>query len=136
MRQGRESEYSLRAIAPFYIVQSKHDCYKCNKPSLVVTLAASGCYGDEEGNSEESVIFSYVTDVPDWLRILLEDEYPCYFFDWSHTAGESYYINHCEHCGVILGDFFLHSKPDGAFFLQTPEDAITIDMVELKKVGM
>jgi len=42
--------------------------------------------------------------------------FPNYKIAYSKTAESSYWANHCEHCGALQGDFFLHSEPDGAFF--------------------
>ncbi len=134
MNQNQEAEYSVIAMAPFYLLKSTEDCYKCKKPSLIVAFAAIGLEGYEE-TSEELIQFSYVTGLPDWLKILLKNEFSNYYFDWSHTAGDSYYMNHCEHCGARFGDFFLHSEPDGAFFPQSQEEASSIEVFKLRNTG-
>lgn len=41
----------------------------------------------------------------------------------SKTDGSRYFMNHCQHCGAKLGDFFIHSEPGGAFFPTSPEQA-------------
>ena len=42
---------------------------------------------------------------------------------YSKTAGARYFMNHCQHCGAKLGDFFMHSEPGGAFFPTSPAQA-------------
>ena len=42
---------------------------------------------------------------------------------YSKQVGATYYMNHCEHCGAKLGDFYMHSEPGGAFFPRSPADA-------------
>lgn len=45
---------------------------------------------------------------------------------YSLQAGETYFMNHCEHCGAKLGDFYMHSEPGGAFFPTSPAEASTM----------
>lgn len=44
---------------------------------------------------------------------------------YSQQAGETYFMNHCEHCGAKLGDFYMHSELGGAFFPTSPAEAST-----------
>lgn len=142
-----ETEFNLRAIAPFYLIYSFEDCYKCNTNSAVVTFGALGCeyldekddeYSEEgEGDEikEEPVSFSYISVVPERLAAYIEEKLPNYFLDWSNTTESFYYMNHCEQCGAHLGDFFLHSEPEHAFFPQTPEEVQRMKIIELKPQG-
>jgi hypothetical protein len=34
--------------------------------------------------------------------------YPFFYPDYSKTMEETYYANHCERCGALLGDHYLH----------------------------
>ena len=44
----------------------------------------------------------------------------------SQQAGETYFMNNCEHCGAKLGDFYMHSERGGAFFPTSPAEASTM----------
>jgi len=129
-----ETEFTLRAIAPFYLIESTEVCYKCRSQSKVITFGASGCEGQEE-NEKELVKFQYIAVLPDRLKNLVNEKYQKYYIDWSNTTKSFYYINHCEHCGAILGDFYMHNEPEGAFFPKTPEEAKEILVLELKTDG-
>jgi len=41
---------------------------------------------------------------------------PTFKLKYSKTAGSKYYANTCPGCGVISGDFYLHSEPGAPFF--------------------
>ncbi|MCW8889107.1 MAG: DUF5710 domain-containing protein [Sedimenticola sp.] len=129
-----ESEFTLRAIAPFYLIVATEICYKCSNPSKVITFGAAGCEGEDE-NESVPVKFEYIAVLPYRLKNFVETNYPKYYLDWSNTTESFYYINHCEHCGTVLGDFFMHHEPDGAFFPQSPEDVKEMEVIELKGDG-
>lgn len=46
-----------------------------------------------------------------------------YFLDYSRTTESSYYMNHCECCGMIQGDFNLYCEPRGGFLPLYEKDA-------------
>lgn len=48
---------------------------------------------------------------------------PHFRMDFSYTTKSSYWMNHCECCGMKQGDFELHHEPRGAFMPLYPEDA-------------
>lgn len=126
-----DSELTDRAIAPFYLLKSKEQCWKCNQESEVITFAASGL----EGGLNEPVKFSYVSVLPDRLKAFVEEYYKSYFIDFSNTTKSYYYINHCEYCKASLGDFYMHSEPDHAFFPMSDQEASKIEVIELKNNG-
>ena len=47
---------------------------------------------------------------------------PNHRMDFSKTQSAKVYMNHCQHCGAKLGDFFLHEL-GGALAPNTCEDA-------------
>ncbi len=59
---------------------------------------------------------------------------PAYRRRFSKTASARYYMNHCA-CGAQLGDFYMHSEPDGAFFPTTRNAARAIRLRELRLRG-
>lgn len=56
------------------------------------------------------------------LLIYTEDYRP----DHSKQAGQVYWMNHCDQCGMKQGDFLLHSEPGGPFFPTTEVEASSI----------
>ncbi|HBG04731.1 MAG: hypothetical protein A2075_12435 [Geobacteraceae bacterium GWC2_58_44] len=81
----------------------------------VVTLLAPSV----EDMGEEVCILSNVRYLPNELTSYLQKRVPTYKLKHSKTEGEKYYANTCPECGVLSGDFFLHSEPGAPFF---PED--------------
>jgi Domain of unknown function (DUF5710) len=127
-------EFNLRAIAPFYVVESHDTCWKCGKTTRVITFASHGV--EENGEKlKEFVKFHYVAHLPARLEDFVERNYPEYFRDYSKTTESFYFMNHCRNCGASWGDFFLHDEPEGAFFPTEREAAKKIKLIELKRVG-
>lgn len=129
-----ETEFSTKAISPFHLVKSKEPCWKCGVISEVITFAAEGTVEDGEENIG-FVIFSYVSLVPKKLAGFVEENFKNYFIDYSNTTKSFYYINHCHRCSASLGDFYMHSEPEGAFFPMTVDEAKDIELIELKGSG-
>ena len=57
----------------------------------------------------------------------------CFKRKFSRTARSEYLANTCPKCGVMSGDFYLHSEPGGPFFPTTEEGArrLTIEEIPL-----
>lgn len=94
----------IRADA-FSVWRGGYECWKCKKLSNVYAIGIS----DEDLLMSVSLLSPQCTDA---LKSISE----IYFPDKSAMANQSYYMNHCERCGVKLGDWFLHAEPDGCFF--------------------
>jgi hypothetical protein len=103
------------------------ECWKCHLATRVFALVApSGSsatdddYLPEEGAHEEDVYVDValtgIEQVSDALRSCLATAAPLFRSDQSRTLGTTYWMNHCEKCGVSQGDHFLHMEPDGPFF--------------------
>jgi len=50
-------------------------------------------------------------------------------------AGKKYFANTCPKCGVMSGDFFLHSEPGAPFFPTEEEEAKSLYMTEIPLSG-
>ena len=73
----------------------------------------------------------YVEYLPDGVQSRLTQLSRNYRFAHSTATLSSYWANHCQHCGELLGDHELHCEPDGAF-MPTSEDAATgIQLVQI-----
>jgi hypothetical protein len=57
------------------------------------------------------------------------------FFRLAHSAAtlSSYWANHCEHCGTLLGDHELHCEPDGAFTPSSEAAAANIHLLRIQE---
>lgn len=57
------------------------------------------------------------------------------FFHLAHDPGAmiSYWANHCEHCGTLLGDHELHCEPEGAFMPSSEAAAKNIQLLRFQE---
>ena len=134
----------------YYIVESTISCWKCNGETRVfaILLPSGHTSFDVEEIDEDDLEFgsngACLTDIPesfewrviDMPKIIFYLDYlPApvlarihamsrhYFFDYSNSTESSYYMNHCECCGMKQGDFNLHCEPKGGFLPLYEEDA-------------
>ncbi|MDC1502975.1 hypothetical protein N8559_07995 [Gammaproteobacteria bacterium] len=145
-------EDSTLLIAPIYLLVGATQCYNqaCGKEIKVITVGASArepetstleelnetdkaSYLDECAN--EPVLLSYIDGLPEWALRLIQSKCPQYKLDFSHTTQDSYYLNHCPHCGYKQGDFYLSKPSDGPFFPCTEEEALGLSISEIQSSG-
>ncbi|MFQ5865861.1 MAG: DUF5710 domain-containing protein [bacterium] len=130
-----EDDCHLRARAPIYLVETSEICWVCDRVTPVITLASHGIEDKtKDWSLNEFCTFEYIQFIPPKLEKFLRKRFPNYFKDFSKTTNSYYYMNHCS-CGVILGDFYLHSEPGAAFCPVTEEACQCIFLTELKHEG-
>ena len=100
-----------------YILKMSRLCWKCKKETYVVCLGSDRSFSKESNYQMNTNIqlFSYVESMP----IILGDymkHYFAYYPSFSKTIDRTYYVNHCNHCGVIQGDNYNHEVPEEAFY--------------------
>jgi len=72
--------------------------------------------------NEDINFISDIRNLPLNLQKYLNDNYK-FYRGYSKTTQSYYFGNHCSNCGVLQGDFFLHSEPDSPFFIDSEECA-------------
>lgn len=108
-----------------YIVEAPCKCFKCKKETRVVSLAYKEHFlitKDKDGNlidyqyEDECLKFFTLDDEIEniQLRLFLKNKFR-YYYSYSKFIKDLYVANHCEHCGKIQGNFYLHDEPDGPF---------------------
>ena len=127
-------EFHLRAIAPFYVVESHAVCWKCGNTTHVILFASHGVEAHGE-KLKEFVKLHDVAHLPARLEDVVERNYPGYFRDYSKTTASCYCMNHCRDCGASWGDVFVHDELEGAFFPTEREAAKTKKLIECKRDG-
>lgn len=119
-----KSKVSVIIKSPVSIALNNSNCYKCRNKTAVISLASNNFYylNTDENEDEkwfradELSFFSMPVLIDNELVSKINKLFPNYKIAYSKTAESSYWANHCEHCGALQGDFFLHSEPGGAFF--------------------
>ncbi|MBF8224531.1 DUF5710 domain-containing protein [Halomonas sp. 328] len=58
----------------------------------------------------------FITELPNTVSDEARKISSNYRRNYSKQAGESYWMNHCQSCGMKQGDFAMHQEPSGVFF--------------------
>jgi hypothetical protein len=75
----------------------------------------------------------YVEYLPDSVQGRLRDLSPSFRFAYSDATLTSYWANHCDHCGRLLGDHELHCEPEGAFVPVSEAAAAAIELLKIEE---
>jgi len=120
---------SIRIEPPLYLTHTMISCWRCGAKMPALALVAPNV-ADTEG---EICILSEVEDLPESVLQFVRKRFPSFKLKYSKTLGLRYYANTCPRCGVISGDFYLHSEPGAPFFPTTEDEAkqLTLEPVPL-----
>lgn len=117
----------------FYIIVGTRKCFKCKKQTQVVAFGVEKYFEVfDENIYDDDSSFAYVdaeisiSPIPDKLPAnflkYLKSNFHLYK-DYSFQAGESYLVNHCQHCNAIQGNFYLFDEVDSPFFIDSIDNA-------------
>jgi hypothetical protein len=73
----------------------------------------------------------YVQHLPDDVQDRLSQLSQFFRLAHSDATQNSYWANHCEHCGTLLGDHELYCEPDGAFLPSSEAAAAGIQLLQI-----
>src|ERR1700688_1845411 len=132
----------------YYIARTNVRCWHCGLSTRLLALAMPHNHETLDGDTQAdadggdpasdawqrtavNAMLFYVEPLPDGVQDRLNRILP--FFRLAHSAAtlNSYWANHCEHCGTLLGDHELHCEPDGAF---TPSSAAAAANIHLLRI--
>jgi hypothetical protein len=125
----------------YSIAQAEDTCWKCGELTHMYSfLLPAGYQSFERGEdhvdawytNEGRSMVSYVTDLLPTVAARIKAITRHYYLDFSKTTNSSYWMNHCEHCGMKQGDFAMHCEPGGAFF---PIDEEAVSSIRLQPVN-
>lgn len=108
----------LRAQA-FHLITGHTHCWKCGQSTFVSAIVLDG-YEEAVDDGEwepfaERTVLSYITAIDLASLTAIQAVAPWLRYGSSETAGTTYLANHCTHCGVLQGDWFL-AEPGEVFF--------------------
>ena len=127
---GPDEERDAVTVRCLYVLTVAHQCHECAEATRVHALLLRGPF-EVEGYpgvepNEEGALLRYPVAVPaDVVETMSKVSAGRWHLDVSRTYGDSYYMNHCEHCGAKIGDHHL-GEPEAAFFPLTKEQATRI----------
>jgi len=128
--------------ADYYVARTSVPCRHCGLPTRLLALALPPGHetldADAEGSSawqpvHANAFLFYVQYLPDAVRFRLEQHSPFYRLAYSEATLNSYWANHCEHCGRLLGDHELHCEPDGAFMPSSETEASNVQLLHIEE---
>jgi len=88
-----------------------------------------------EGNAGEICILSEITELPDAVLAYIQGRVPTFKLKFSKTVGQKYFASTCPKCGVLSGDFHLHSEPGAPFFPTDKREAASLYMTQIPVLG-
>jgi hypothetical protein len=132
----------------YYVARTQGRCWHCGLSTRLLALAIpdhhetldgdtqadAGC-GEPASNAWQpanaNAFLFYVGHLPDGVQCRLIQLSP--FFRLAHSPAtlSSYWANHCEHCGTLLGDHELHCEPEGAFMPSSEAAAAHIQLLQV-----
>ena len=114
---------------PLYVAHTMIARWRCRAHMPAIALVAPNV-PETDG---EIGILSQVEELPEVVLGFVRNRFPSFRLKYSKTSGSRYYANTCPKCGVLSGDFHLHSEPGAPFFPTTEEEAkhLTLDAVPL-----
>lgn len=133
-------DVTIRANS-YSVAQTGDACWKCGEFTRMYSfLLPTGYQTFEQGDDDVEAWFtnegqsmvSYVTDLLPSVAARIKSIARYYYLDFSKTTNSSYWMNHCEHCGMKQGDFAMHCEPGGAFF---PMDEEALASIKLQLVS-
>ena len=80
-------------------------------------------------------ILTEIESMPDEVVQYIQSRVPTYKLKYSKTVGQKYFANTCPKCGMLSGDFYLHSEPGAPFFPIDKEEAAQLYMVKIPVTG-
>lgn len=118
---------SLTIDPPVYLIGMMDLCWRCHARMPVVTILAPNV----EGTEGEICILTAIAELPEYLVTYIQGRVPTYKLKFSKTVKSKYYSNTCPKCGILSGDFYLHSEPGAPFFPTEIHEAASLYMTEL-----
>ena len=88
-----------------------------------------------EGAAGEICILSEITELPEAVLAYIQGRVPTFKLKFSKTIGQKYFASSCPKCGVLSGDFHLHSEPGAPFFPTDKREAASLYMTQIPVLG-
>jgi hypothetical protein len=134
----------------YCVARTQVRCWHCGLPTGVLALAVP--HGHETLNEETppgpgegetamaeawqradaNAILFYVEHLDLDVECRLKHLSPLFRLAHSAATSSSYWANHCEHCGALLGDHELHCEPDGAFMPSSEAAAAAVELLDMR----
>lgn len=88
-----------------------------------------------EDTENQVCVLSNIDELPKEVLLYIQKRVPTFKRKYSKMAGKKYFASTCPKCGVMSGDFFLHSEPGAPFFPTEEKEAKSLYMTEIPLSG-
>ena len=136
----------------YYVARTSVRCWHCGSSTRLLALAMPHGHETLDTDADTDAVVDRVEPVSEaWQRTgigaflfyvehlsdVVQDRLHqlSSHFRLAHSVVtlSSYWANHCEHCGILLGDHELHCEPDGAFVPTSETAAANIQLVQIEE---
>ena len=131
----------------YFVARTRGRCRNCGLDTRLLALALPPNHEtlDPETQSEASetpssdawqqtsvsAFLFYIEYLPVDIQQRLAQLSDCFRLAPLPTTSTSYWVNHCEHCHVLLDDDELHCEPDVAFMPSSAAAAAGIELLHI-----
>jgi hypothetical protein len=133
---------NIRA-ASYFLAEATRGCWRCPSQTRVFGIVLPPGHevlyvdddptGDHWEVADEPTMLSYISFLADPIPARLSNLAPLYRIDYSQTTESFYWMNHCDRCGVKLGDFDTIEEFGAALSPTTAEEAARVRIRELSE---
>jgi hypothetical protein len=143
----------------YYVARTSVRCPRCGLSTRLLALAMppgheilhAGAHDDSGADTEVddelcdesaqdvwqkehvNALLFYVEGLPGAVQSRLRQLSRFFHPAYDQGVKNSYWANHCEHCGSLLGDHGLHCEPDGAFMPSSEAVAENIQLLRFRE---
>lgn len=123
----------------FYTLTTMTECWKCKKAARIHGIClpsdhekyelmetAAGVAIGAWVPQRNATVLSYVEDVSNTVSTAIGKLTKHYKLAYSKQMGQWYWVNHCSHCGIKIGDHSLHGEPGNALFFSNITEGLSI----------
>jgi len=134
----------------YFVARANARCWHCGLTTRLLALAmpqghetlegdgwsdadCAGPVSDAWQRAAVNAMLFYVERLPGGVQDRLKRISPLFHPAHSAATLNSYWANHCEHCGSMLDDHALHCEPEGAFTPSSEAAAANIQLQQIRE---
>jgi hypothetical protein len=124
----------------YFVARADTRCWHCNSLTRVLALALPRGHETLDPDAPEAwhcanvdAFIFFVERLTDDVRSRLDGISQHYRLSDCSGTQNSYWANHCEHCGAVLDDHELHCELDGAFMPSSETAASNIQFLRIQE---
>jgi hypothetical protein len=122
MKTPAEFEINVRSMN-YYVARTAAQCWRCERSTQLLALVLPPAHEKLHSDAAEDLwepadaaAFLFIIGfLPETVQRRLIRESTAFHFTQGVEATHNYWGNHCDHCGLLLGDFDVHCEPDIGF---------------------